>query len=141
MIMKNFKISFLTFAIAIAFIACDENEIMPSYTKAGTATTTVATITPSKTKAAKSEPIAITLRYVNPAADPIQSVELKAKIGATGNYVTVQTFDAQSANKDAEITHQVTYVTPATAATVTFDMVITSQKEFPQIKRATVTVQ
>ena len=138
--MKNMKTLVILALVSIALASCDQNEIMPSYSKKGTATATVATITPSKTRATQSESITITLKYVNPTSDPLQNVTLKAKIGSA-DYSTIQTIDTQSGMKDAEVTRDITYITPAAAGTVTFDMVITSQKEYPQIKRATVTIQ
>ena len=84
--------------------------------------------------------ITITLKYVNPATDPIKTVELKAKVGSV-TYATIQTFDATSDAKDTEVTRAVTYTTPNVAGTVTFDMVITSQMPYPQVKRASVAVQ
>lgn len=137
--MKNFKIGFLLTAAVIVF-SCEDNDVMPGYQNKGTATTTVATITPSNAKPAKSTVITITLTYINPASDPLKTVELKAKVGS-GSYTTVQTFDAQSDAKDSEVTRDVSYTTPDASGTVTFDMVITSQMTYPQIKRTTVSVQ
>jgi hypothetical protein len=78
--------------------------------------------------------------YVNPSSDPLTTVTLKAKLG-TGAYTDVETFNAGSEPKDQAITHTVNYVVPAAVGTVvTFDMVITSQKEYGQIKRTSVTV-
>ena len=120
--------------------SCDENEIMPGYTKVSTATTTVASLSSSKPRPTPSETIVLTLMYVNPSSDPLTTVTLKAKVG-TGVYTDVETFNAGSEQKDQAITHTVNYVVPATAGTVvTFDMVITSQKEYGQIKRTSVTV-
>lgn len=138
--MRTWKIFFILSFAAAMLTACDENEIMPSYEKKGTATTTVATITPSNARPAKSTDITITLEYVNPASDPLKTVELRAKVGS-GAYTTVQTFDAQSDAQNSEVTRAVTYTTPDIAGTVTFDMVITSQMPYPQIIRTTVSVQ
>jgi hypothetical protein len=138
--MRNLKIGILLLVTASVLAACEDNDIMPDYQQKGTATTTVATITPSNAKPAKATNITITLTYVNPGADPIKTVELKAKVGS-GSYATVQTFDAQSDAKDTEVKREVTYMTPNASGTVTFDMVITSQMAYPQIKRTTVSVQ
>ena len=137
--MKSLKIFFMLLT-ATGIFSCDENEIMPRYQKKGTVTSTVATITSSNAKPAKAADITITLKYVNPTADPLKSIELKAKIGS-GTYTTIQTFDAQSDAKDSEVIRQVTYTTPNTAGTVTFDMVITSQMPYPQVVRSAVSVQ
>ena len=97
--MKNLKIGFLLIVAAAVFAACEDNDIMPGYQQQGTATTTVATITPSNAKPSKATNITIKLTYISPASDPIKTVELKAKVGS-GTYATVQTFDAQSDAKD-----------------------------------------
>jgi hypothetical protein len=86
------------------------------------------------------ETITLSLGYVNPAADPVKTIVLRAKVGS-GDYATLQTFDEQSSAKDVEIKYQVSYVTPASPATVTFEMVISSQKEYAQIKRANISVK
>ena len=138
-IMKNITILAASFFMVLFLAACDKNDVVPDYTKKGTATSTVASITASKTKPAAAEEITLTLTFVNPSADPLKTVVLKAKVGAA-DYTEVQSFDEQSGEKNKEITREVTYVTPA-SGTVTFDMVITSQMEYPQIKRTSITVQ
>ena len=121
--------------LGILFFACDENDIMPAYDKKGTVTSTVAVLSVSNEEPASGETITVTLMYVNPTSDPLESVVLKAKIGS-GDYTTLQTFDGQSSQMDVEIMEEVQYIAPAPGVEVTFDMVITSQKEYPQIKRA-----
>jgi len=138
--MKKFIIFLGLFFAAVVMTGCEENEIMPGYQKKGTATSTVATITSSNAKPPKSTNITITLTYVNPAADLLKTVELKAKVGS-GTYVTVQTFDAASDAPDSQVTREVSYMTPNVAGAVTFDMVITSQMPYPQVARTAVTVQ
>ena len=83
--MRNLKIGILLLATAIVLAACEDNDIMPDYQQKGTATTTVATITPSNAKPAKATNITISLTYVNPGSDPIKTVELKAKVGSSIN--------------------------------------------------------
>ena len=138
--MKKMKIFYIALAAAATLQSCEDNEVMPDYDKKGSATTTVATIAASDTKPLKGTNITITLEYVNPASDPLKTIELKAKVGS-GTYETVQTFDAQSGAKDAQVTREVTYTTPNVSGTITFDMVITSQLPYPQVKRTSVTVQ
>jgi len=138
--MRTIHILFTILLIAPLFQGCDDNEIMPGYQKKGTATSTVATVAASNTKPAQSTDITISLGYVNPTSDRLKTVELRAKVGSSA-YTTVQTFDASADAPDAQITREVIYKTPATAGTVTFDMVITSQMPYPQIVRTTVAVQ
>ena len=126
--------------LGILFFSCDENDVMPAYEKKGTATATVAELSVSNDEPEPGETITVTLMYVNPTSDPLESVVLKAKIGS-GDYTTLQTFDGQSSEKDVEIIEEVEYLAPGPGVEVTFDMVITSQKEYPQIKRTSIEVQ
>lgn len=122
------------------FLACDENDVMPAYEKKGTVTTTVASLSASNEEPASGETITLTLMYVNPTSDPLESVALKAKVGS-GDYTILQSFDGQSSEKDVEIIEEVQYVAPGAGVEVTFDMVITSQKEYPLIKRTSISVE
>jgi hypothetical protein len=122
----------------VLLLSCDENEIMPAYEMKGTTTSTVATIGVSNDEPDPGETIAITLAYVNPTSDPLATVELRYKVGS-GTYAVLQTFNEEAGAKDEEITREVNYTAPD-AGVVTFDMVITSQKEYPQIMRASIEV-
>jgi hypothetical protein len=130
----------LVMVLSTILMACDENEIMPAYQKKGTGTATVATITASNTSPVAGQTITLTLNFVNPASDPIATVQLRARVGS-GSFSEIQSFDEQSAPTDAEVSHEVNYVTPPTPGTVTFEMVITSKKEYPQVRRTAVTVK
>jgi hypothetical protein len=130
----------LIMALAITFVSCDENELMPAFSKKGTATATIASISSSNAKPLPSETITLTMMYVNPSSDPLTQITLKAKVGAA-EYVDVETFNVSSVQKDAEVIQTVNYVSPASAGTVVFDMVISSQRDYPQVKRTSVAVQ
>lgn len=119
--------------------SCNENEIMPAYQKKGTTTATVAAIEISNDEPEPGETVTITLMYVNPTSDPVATVELKYKVGSA-SYSVLQTFDENAGTKDEAITREVNYVAPDAGTAVTFDMVITSQKEYPQIMRASIEV-
>jgi hypothetical protein len=119
--------------------SCNENEIMPAYQKKGTTTATVAAIEISNDEPEPGETVKITLMYVNPTSDPVATVELKYKVGSA-SYSVLQTFDENAGPKDEAITREVNYVAPDAGTAVTFDMVITSQKEYPQIMRASIEV-
>ena len=80
------------------------------------------------------------MMFVNPSSDPLTQITLKAKVGAA-EYVELQTFNVSSVEQDAEIIQTVNYVSPASAGTVIFDMAISSQKPYPQVKRTSVVVQ
>jgi hypothetical protein len=136
---KITSISYLLI-LSIILLSCDENDIMPSYEKKGTTTSTVATISASNSAPLAGESITVTMDFVNPASDPIVTVSLRARTGS-GTFTDIQSFDEQSAATDAEISHVVNYLTPSNPGTVTFEMVITSGKEYPQIRRTSITVK
>ena len=135
--MKN---SILYILLACTLLcSCDENEIMPAHEKKGTTTSTVATIGVSNDEPEPGETVTIELMYVSPATDPVETVELKYKIGS-GSYSVLQTFDESTTPMNEAVTREITFVAPVVETKVTFDMVITSQKEYPQIMRASMDV-
>jgi acyl-coenzyme A thioesterase PaaI-like protein len=138
--MKNLTILSIIFIMCSVLLACDENEIMPSYQTKGTTTATVASIAASNTAPLAGQSITLTMDFVNPASDPVNTVVLRARVGS-GSFVDIQSFDEQSAAKDVEISHEVNYVTPSTPGTVTFEMEISSQKEYPQKRRVSISVK
>lgn len=136
--MKNIsRYSTIAF-IAIALVACDENEIMPSFTTKGTATHTIASISASTTAPQPSQDVTLVLSYVNPSSDPLNEITVRAKVGAA-DYVEVQKFNVASEAKDELASKTFVYAAPATSSTtVVFDMVITSQRQYPQVQRLTI---
>ena len=137
--MKNL-ITFISILLLSIFFGCEENDVMPFSSTKGTTTATVATITASKASPLAGETITLTLEYVNPTSDPINTIVLKAKVGSA-DYVTLQTFDEQSSEKDTFIKREASYMAPAAGSKVTFDMIISSGKEYSQIKRTSITVK
>jgi len=136
--MKNTIIYLSALMIGVLLSGCDENEVMPSFKTLGTATHTMADISASSTAPAPSATVTILISYVNPSSDPLKEISVRAKVGA-GNYTEIQKFSMDSEAKDALATKSFAYVAPATAATtVVFDMVITSQREYPQVQRVTI---
>jgi hypothetical protein len=126
--------------VVAVMVSCEENEVVPDNTKQGEVTVTIASIASSNAKPAASETITVTLKFVNLPEDKVKSVLLKAKAG-TADYTPVQTFDEGSAAAGKEIVHEVPYVVTAPKGTViTFDMIVTSQKEYPLTRRTSVTV-
>jgi hypothetical protein len=140
MTMKNIIPFISILLLGTIFFACEENDAMPFFSTKGTTTATVATITSSKSSPLAGETITLTLEYVNPTSDPIKTIVLKAKVGSA-DYVTLQTFDEQSSEKDISIKREASYVAPAAGSKVTFDMIISSDKEYSQIKRTSITVK
>jgi len=73
--------------------------------------------------------------------DPLKEISVRAKVG-DADYVEIEKFDVASEAKDEMLAKTIEYVAPATSGTtVVFDMVITSQKQFPQIKRTEITTK
>jgi hypothetical protein len=138
--MKTRNAYILPLAAMIFFASCAENEIDATYQSKGTATAMIASLSASKTSAALSEEIILTLKYRNPSNDPIQSVELKVKTGSA-DYTTFQRFDEGTTETGSEITRTVNYQLPGEASSIVFDMIITSQKKYPQFRRVTVAVK
>src|SRR5688572_23290293 len=106
MIMKNIIPFISILLLSTLFFACEENEVMPSYSTKGTTTATVATLAASKASPVAGEIITLTLQYVNPTSDPVNTIVLKAKVGSA-DYVTLQTFEEQSSEKNVSITRTV----------------------------------
>ena len=122
--------------LTIMLIACEENETMPSFKKLGTATHTMADISVSNAAPLPSENVSVLISYVNPSSDPLKEITVKAKVGAA-DYVEVQKFNISSEAADELLTKVFSFAAPPTGATtVVFDMVITSQREYPQVQRA-----
>jgi hypothetical protein len=140
--MKN-KIIYLPIFILCAalFSSCEENEILPPHQTKGSSTLTLASITATTATPAASSTVGLTLKFVNPASDPIKQVVVKVKVGAA-DYVELQSFNEEGSAKDQEITRMLDFAVPASPGTVlVFDMVITSQREYPQVKRLSLTIQ
>jgi hypothetical protein len=136
------KLIYLSILVLASFIAaCDENEIMPSYTKKGTTTHTMAGLSASNEEPVPLENISVLLSYVNPSSDPLKTVTLKVKVGDAA-FTEVQSWDISQETKDEIQTKVVAYQVPdSPGAVILFDMVITSQREYPQTKRVEIDVE
>lgn len=115
---------------------CEENEIMPSYTKVGTSTSTVVMIALPDDPITPSQMVEVSVSYVNPTEDPLQSATLSARVDG-GNFVQLESWNVTSETKDELITHTVMYEAPATVgAEVVFEVILTSGAEYEQRKRS-----
>lgn len=114
---------------------------MPSYKKVGTAYQTVASVALSKTNPIQNEIITVTIKYVNINSDPLDRISVKIKEGA-GAYAEVASIDESDSETSAEITVTYQYTVTQTAGTaVGIQIELFSKKEFPQLLRASLTVQ
>lgn len=138
--MKNILIYLPVVFLAALLTACDENEIMPSYKKVGTSTSTVVMIGLPET-VYPADMVEVDVSFVNPSEDPLQSIVLRVQLG-DGEFVDVQTWDVSGESIDQLATKTANYQAPATVGTkVTFEVVINSGKEFPQRKQSSFTVK
>lgn len=121
---------------------CEENEELPGFQTVGTSTATIAEISLSNDEPEPGEEITITLYYINLAEDPVSELEVLQQVG-DGDFTELTTMDESSAAVDAEITRTVNFTVPNvdSATVITLDMLLSSQKEFPQRERTSLTVQ
>jgi len=142
--MKNYKIYVLMSMLMLAIFGwgCEENQEIPDLQTVGTSTATIAEITLSNDEPEPGEQITISLYYVNIAEDPATELQVMEQVGS-GEFTEVTKLDESSAEISAEITREVSYTVPAvdSATVITLDMLLSSQKEFPQRERASLTVQ
>lgn len=125
-----------------ALSACEKNEVLPDHAYEGTSTATLATISVSNDAPVAGEEVTITLYYVNMAEDPASQLQLLQQIG-DGDFSEVTSFDESSAPVNEEITRTFSYTVPAeldSGTAVTFDMLLSSQKDFPQRERTSLEV-
>ncbi len=134
---------FLLLAIGLLAVACSKNEVLPDYALAGTSTATLAEISVSNDEPVAGEQVTVTLYYVNLGEDPAKQIMLLEKIGSSDTFTEIATLDESSASANAEVTRTFTYTVPAVPGKtgIVIDMVLRSQKEFPQRERVTLTVQ
>ncbi len=143
--MKNHHIYhlFILLATGLLTVACEKNEVLPDYALAGTSTVTLADISVSNEKPVAGEQVSVTLYYVNVGEDPAKQITLLEKVGGSDTFTEIVTLDESSAAVNAEVTRTFTYTVPAVPSKtdIVIDMVLRSQKEFPQRERVTLTVQ
>lgn len=143
--MKNYKIFQLTIGLLVLgllSVGCEENDELPDFQTVGTSTATLATISISNDEPDPGEEITITLYYVNMEEDPASQLQVLQKVGSA-DFSELTTMDESSAQVSSEITHTVNYTVPnvESGTAITFDMLLSSQKEFPQRERASLEVQ
>ncbi len=143
--MKTYSITFILFflAISLTFVACEKNDQLPNYELLGTSTATIVEIDFPKDTVAQGEQVDVTFTYVNLTEDPIKSAQLLTKPDVEGaDFTELTTLDQTSAPVDKEVTFTYTYTAPNVpdSTNVDIDMVLTSQKQFPQRERTSFVV-
>ncbi len=141
--MKSLQIYYV-FLICMAgslMVACEENEVLPDHQTVGTSTATIAEISVSNEEPVPGEEVIVTVNYVNLTEDPAKSIQILEQIG-DGSFAELTTIDASSDPVNEEVTQTFPYtVSAVSGTTVLLDMVLTSQREFPQRERVTLSVQ
>lgn len=131
----------LSLTLFLSTVACEKNDIIPDYELVGTSTATIAEIALPNDTLAPGEEVVVTLYYVNLDEDPAASIQLLEQIGSA-DFSEVTMLDESSAPLDEEITRSYTYTVPQAddGTDITLDMVLTSQRAFPQRERTSFVV-
>jgi len=136
------KLIYLFAPLFILMIACEENEQLPDLQTVGTSTATVVDLGLSNDAPQPGEQVTLSINYVNLASDPASQIEVLEQVG-DGDFTTVTQLDESSASPDSEITRTVTYTVPAldSGTVVNLDMLLRTQREFPQRERVSLIIQ
>ena len=135
-------ILYLLATLTITLTACEENEALPDLQTVGTSTATLVELALSNETPEPGENVTLAISYVNMAEDPASQIEVLEQVGE-GDFTSLTQLDESSAAPDSEITRTVTYTVPAldSGTVVTLDMLLSTQREFPQRERIELTVQ
>ncbi|WKN41313.1 hypothetical protein [Tunicatimonas pelagia] len=138
--MKEITYLLLTFFVLV--MACEENEELPGLQTVGTSTATVVEYSLSNDEPQPGENVTLSINYVNPVDDPATQIEILEQIG-NGDFTALTQLDESSANSGSEVSRTVSYTVPAldSGTVVTLDMLLRTQREFPQRERVELTVQ
>lgn len=136
------KIIYFLAPLLVVIAACEENEEIPDLETVGTATATVVELGLSNEEPEPGEDVTLSINYVNSASDPASQIEVLEKIGE-GEFTQLTQLDESSASTDSEVNRTVTYTVPAldSGTVITLDMLLRTQREFPQRERISLTVQ
>jgi hypothetical protein len=136
------KLIYLLAPLFVLTIACEENEQLPDLQTVGTSTATVVDLGLSNDAPQPGEQITLSINYVNLASDPASQIEVLEQIG-DGDFTTLTQLDESSATPDSEISRTVAYTVPMldSGTVVTMDMLLRTQREFPQRERISLIVQ
>jgi hypothetical protein len=136
------KLIYLLAPLFVLTIACEENEQLPDLQTVGTSTATVVDLGLSNDAPQPGEQITLSINYVNLASDPASQIEVLEQIG-DGDFTTLTQLDESSATPDSEISRTVAYTVPMLdgGTVVTMDMLLRTQREFPQRERISLIVQ
>jgi hypothetical protein len=129
------------FLLSLTFTACEENDLLPDYEYVGTSTATLASIGVSNDEPAPGETIEVTMTYANTVEDPASQLRVLASVDG-GDFTEVTTFDESSAPTNEEISRTFSYTVPNVddGTEIDLDMVLSTQREFPQRERTSIEV-
>ncbi len=137
------KILFYLLApLLVLTIACEENQQIPDLQTVGTSTATVVELSLSNDEPVPGENVTLAISYVNPVDDRATQIEVLEQI-ADNDFTSLTQLDESSAAAGSQISRSVSYTVPAldSGTVVTLDMLLSTQREFPQRERVSLTVQ
>lgn len=126
---------------AVVSISCEENNLVPDYAYVGTSTATIFTLSVSNDEPVAGEEITINVNYVNQSEDPAEELQVVVDINDAG-FTTLATTDESSAAAGSEVTKSFNYQVPSVASgtDIVFDVLLSTQRMFPQRERLTIEV-
>ncbi len=138
--MKLYRYIYLV--LLMPFLACEENDEVPSYQLVGEAYATYVEFSVSDDNPPAGTDIDIVLSYSNYVEDPIVSITLLEQIG-TGDRTEITTLNESSAPIGELVTRTISYTVPnvGSETNVSIFVELRSQKEFPQIEETELEVQ
>ena len=136
------KIIYLLIPIFVIAVACEENEQLPDLQTIGTSTATVVELSLSNDEPIPGESVTLDISYVNPPSDPATQIEVLQQVD-DGDFTSLTQLDESSAAAGTQVSRSVNYTVPAldSGTVVTLDMLLSTQREFPQRERISLTVQ
>ena len=131
----------LLIAVISVLLSCEKFTPVPDYEYVGTSTATLFSLSVSDDAPLVGEEITITISYINQRTDPASSIQTLAKIGE-GDFAEIVTMDQASQPVGEAISEAFTYPIPEvdSATTIIFDVLLNTQRTFPQRERVSVTV-
>lgn len=116
--------------------SCEEADPVPGYEYVGTAAATLFSVSVSNEEPAPGEEVVITINYVNRADDPASELQALVKVGEE-DFTQLNVSDESGAAPGEEIVRTFAYQVPEveSGTTIAFDLLLTTQRMFPQRER------
>ena len=126
---------------SLGLASCEQNDPVPDYAYVGTATATIFTLTVSNDEPVAGEEITISANYVNQSEDPADELQTLVSVDE-GDFAALVTTDESSAPTGSAVVRSISYQVPSVASgtTIVFDVLLNTQRMFPQRERVTIEV-